>query len=163
MSLHQSPEKRAEALAALRELLTRVEADPALPAPDFIGFPGGNEASGDFEQLHDVADTFGIEVVEESRDLSRELKGSFGPLSLYMRVSGDYRRRPDTSSTRVVQRPPREPSILHVDWGDAQTYGYREGIRRTACGTYEPAASTVSDSAYATCQGCIEAATEGTQ
>lgn len=101
--------KRAESIQALRDLLDVLEANPHIPAPEFISFVNrlydGTEAER-FGRLHDIADAFGIEVLEDE-NLDRRLRGKFGPLTLNGHAYADHRQSAPAPAPapRVVQRP----------------------------------------------------------
>lgn len=98
---------RAERIQALRDLIDVLEANPHVPAPEFISFPGGAYDGTQlerFNKLHDIADAFGLEV-KENADGDRIMNGKYGPLTLVGRAWADAREKSAALAPRVVQRP----------------------------------------------------------
>jgi hypothetical protein len=110
---------REEAIETLRALLMALEADTDLPAPTTVTWSIDTASRlpeiERFNQLHDVADAFGLEVVEDVHG-TRKLRGKYGALTLSGYAWANYREETAPPVPRPVSRPtPDEVAQAHDD------------------------------------------------
>lgn len=89
---HIDPARRAQVVAALREIADLLEGDAALPVP-FTGSVQASvgyslEQSARFAALRGYADRLGVDVVETPSG-SRRARVDFGPISYVVHVNPD--------------------------------------------------------------------------
>jgi hypothetical protein len=89
-------ERRAQAVAALRELADAIESDPTIPTPNYFAISSylhsmdGTQAER-FTAVHDFAEAHHVAVTVESD--GRKAVKRFGPIELTVHAFGDERRK----------------------------------------------------------------------
>ena len=149
-------EKRAEAVAGLRELADRIESTPWMPVPFHTtlqaGIGYGLDQAGRFAAVRQIADQLGVDVVETST-LARVAELTFpGGITYLVHVNADETL--EGSTRRVV--PAREddsaaPELIHALPPISSPWA-RSGDRGTPrCAGTGPTALFASD---VTCPAC---------